>query len=93
MLGLPIGIFTSNLSSGIIAKQYGWRVTFFIACIPGLILAALALKIREPHRGGAEEHHVVGQQQEGHLIGEFSGYRRFGGSSFPARCTISTPTR
>ena len=65
MLGLPIGIFTSNLSSGIIAKQYGWRVTFFIACVPGLILAALALKIREPHRGAAEEHHVVGQQQEG----------------------------
>lgn len=65
MLGLPIGIFTSNLSSGIIAKQYGWRVTFFIACIPGLILAALALRIREPRRGGAEEHHVVGQQQEG----------------------------
>jgi MFS family permease len=65
MLGLPIGIFTSNLSSGIIAKQYGWRVTFFIACIPGLILAALALRIKEPHRGGAEEHHVVGRQQEG----------------------------
>jgi len=65
MLGLPIGIFTSNLSSGIIAKQYGWRVTFFIACVPGLILASLALRIREPHRGGAEEHHVVGQQQEG----------------------------
>ena len=65
MLGLPIGIFTSNLSSGIIAKQYGWRVTFFIACIPGLILALLALRIREPHRGGAEEHHVVGHEQEG----------------------------
>lgn len=65
MLGLPIGIFTSNLSSGLIAKQYGWRVTFFIACVPGLILAALALRIREPHRGAAEEHHVVGQQQEG----------------------------
>ncbi|PYT07988.1 MAG: MFS transporter [Acidobacteria bacterium] len=65
MLGLPIGIFASNLSSGIIAKTYGWRITFFIACIPGLILAALALKIREPHRGGAEEHNVVGRQQEG----------------------------
>ena len=65
MLGLPIGIFSSNLLSGIIAKQYGWRVTFFIACIPGLILAVLALRIREPHRGGAEEHKIVGQQQEG----------------------------
>ncbi|HWN99117.1 MAG TPA: MFS transporter [Blastocatellia bacterium] len=65
MLGLPIGIFLSNLSSGIIAKTYGWRVTFFIACIPGLILAALALRIREPHRGGAEDHNIVGHQQEG----------------------------
>ena len=65
MLGLPIGIFASNLSSGIIAKTYGWRITFFIACIPGLILAVLALKIREPHRGGAEDHDVVGRQQEG----------------------------
>jgi MFS family permease len=66
MLGLPIGIFLSNLSSGIIAKTYGWRITFFIACIPGLILAMLALKIREPQRGASEgPHHVVGQQQEG----------------------------
>jgi len=65
MLGLPIGIFASNLSSGIIAKTYGWRITFFIACIPGLILAVLALKIREPHRGGAEDHNIVGLQQEG----------------------------
>lgn len=65
MLGLPIGIFASNLSSGIIAKAYGWRITFFIACIPGLILAVLALKIREPHRGGAEEYHVIGREQEG----------------------------
>jgi MFS family permease len=66
MLGLPIGIFLSNLSSGIIAKEFGWRITFFIACIPGLILALLALKIHEPRRGASEgPHHVVGHQQEG----------------------------
>jgi MFS family permease len=65
MLGLPIGIFLSNLSSGIIAKTYGWRITFFIACVPGLILAVLALRIREPQRGAAEAYQVVGRQQEG----------------------------
>ncbi|MFY9556212.1 MAG: MFS transporter [Blastocatellia bacterium] len=65
MLGLPIGIFLSNLTSGIIAKTYGWRITFFIACIPGLILAALALKIREPQRGAAEAYQIAGRQQEG----------------------------
>jgi MFS family permease len=69
MLGLPIGIFLSNLLSGIIAKQYGWRITFFIACIPGLILAALALRIREPQRGAAEVYQVIGRQQEGSPYG------------------------
>jgi predicted MFS family arabinose efflux permease len=54
MLGLPIGIFFSNLLSGIIAKNFGWRMTFFVAGIPGLLLAVLALRIREPQRGASE---------------------------------------
>jgi predicted MFS family arabinose efflux permease len=54
MLGLPIGIFLSNMLSGIIAKAYGWRMTFLVATIPGLILAFLALKIKEPPRGASE---------------------------------------
>jgi predicted MFS family arabinose efflux permease len=57
MLGLPIGIFLSNLLSGLIARAYGWKVTFYLATVPGLILAVLALRIREPKRGGAEEYH------------------------------------
>ena len=59
MLGLPIGIFLSNLLSGMIAKAWGWKMTFYLATLPGLILAVLALRIREPKRGGAEEHHVA----------------------------------
>jgi predicted MFS family arabinose efflux permease len=54
MLGLPIGIFLSYMLSGIIAKFYGWRWTFFVATIPGLILAFFALRIREPLRGSSE---------------------------------------
>jgi predicted MFS family arabinose efflux permease len=54
MLGLPIGIFFSNMLSGIIAKNFGWRMTFFVAGIPGLLLAVLALRIKEPQRGAAE---------------------------------------
>lgn len=58
MLGLPVGIFLSNLLSGYIAKAYGWKMTFYLATIPGLLLAALALRIMEPLRGGAEEHKI-----------------------------------
>jgi predicted MFS family arabinose efflux permease len=54
MLGLPIGIFLSNMFSGLIAKAVGWRWVFFLATIPGLILAALAFKIKEPPRGASE---------------------------------------
>ena len=54
MLGLPLGICFGNLFSGMIAKKYNWQSAFFVAFLPGLILAVLALKIREPQRGAAE---------------------------------------
>lgn len=65
MLGLPIGIFLSNLLSGRIAQAYGWRAPFFIAFLPGVILAVLALKIREPKRGATETYQISGQEQKG----------------------------
>jgi predicted MFS family arabinose efflux permease len=58
MLGLPIGIFLSNRLSGEIAQRWGWKYTFYIATIPGLILAVLAFWITEPQRGAAEEHKI-----------------------------------
>jgi predicted MFS family arabinose efflux permease len=72
MLGLPIGIFLSNLLSGIIVENFtpivgaawSWKVPFFAAAIPGLILAALALKIVEPRRGAAEAFEIVDQSRE-----------------------------
>ena len=54
MLGLPIGIFLSNLLSGLIAKGYGWRMAFFAATLPGLILAVFAFRLVEPARGQAD---------------------------------------
>lgn len=54
MMGLPLGLFASYLLSGIIAAAWGWRAAFFVACVPGLILAVLALRIREPARGASE---------------------------------------
>ena len=63
MLGLPIGIFLSNMFSGVIAKAVGWRWVFFLATIPGLILAALAFKIKEPRRGGSEAVDAAGAKR------------------------------
>ena len=54
MLGLPLGNFLGTFFSGRIAAAYGWRAPFFIACVPGLLLAAFVLLIAEPQRGAAE---------------------------------------
>jgi len=53
MLGLPIGIFLSGVGSGLIAKAWGWRMAFFVATVPGLVLAYFVSRIVEPSRGGA----------------------------------------
>ncbi|HEY7639853.1 MAG TPA: MFS transporter [Steroidobacteraceae bacterium] len=54
MMGLPLGLFASYILSGIIGAAWGWRAAFFVACVPGLVLAGLMLLIREPARGAAE---------------------------------------
>ncbi|MET0532997.1 MAG: MFS transporter [Steroidobacter sp.] len=54
MLGLPLGLFASYMLAGVIGQAWGWRAAFFVACVPGLILAVLALFIKEPPRGATD---------------------------------------
>jgi MFS family permease len=54
MLGLPVGMFLSFLISGLVAHAYGWRAAFYVALLPGVGLAALALWLPEPGRGASE---------------------------------------
>jgi sugar phosphate permease len=56
---LPAGIFLAYSSAGYIYAHLGWRAAFYIACVPGIILALLALAIREPKRGGLDIGRVV----------------------------------
>ena len=59
MLGLPAGILLAYISAGAIATKFGWRAAFWFACIPGIILALMALRIPEPVRGGLDPGRVV----------------------------------
>jgi len=54
MLGLPFGLYGAYKLSGIIADGWGWRAAFFVACVPGLLLAVLMLFVKEPLRGQTE---------------------------------------
>ena len=65
MLGLPLGSFLGIFVSGRIAAAYGWRFPFYVAAVPGIILALLALTISEPQRGAAEASPTAGRLPEG----------------------------
>ncbi|MDP9193374.1 MAG: MFS transporter [Acidobacteriota bacterium] len=54
MMGLPIGIALSYLVGSFVAHAYGWRAAFFVAGLPGLLVAVAALFIAEPARGMKE---------------------------------------
>ncbi|MDE0064134.1 MAG: MFS transporter [Gammaproteobacteria bacterium] len=50
--GGAVGIMAGLIAAGWLADQYGWRATFFIVGIPGVVLALVArLTVRDPPRG------------------------------------------
>jgi len=54
-LGVPIGTAVGNFVGGWSNDTFGWRATFFIVGLPGVLLAlALRLTIKEPPRGYAD---------------------------------------
>src|SRR5262245_856180 len=54
MIGLPVGLALSFFVSGAVAQRHGWQMAFFVAGVPGLVLAVAALFILDPPRGGAD---------------------------------------
>jgi MFS family permease len=56
MLGLPLGLALSFLVSSTIAERRSWQEAFFVAGLPGLLLAIAVLFIADPIRGGADPH-------------------------------------
>jgi MFS family permease len=49
-----LGIGAGVLVGGLLGQRFGWRAAFYLAAIPGLVLALIAFTIREPLRGSAE---------------------------------------
>ena len=53
---IPVGAALGYLMGGVLGQHYGWRAPFFIAALPGvLIAAAFWFFIKEPERGAADE--------------------------------------
>jgi len=51
---IPVGSALGYVVGGLIDKHFGWRMAFFVAGGPGLLLAALCLLLRDPPRGSQD---------------------------------------
>ncbi len=59
MLGLPIANLACFSLVGYLAHRYGWRTPFVLAAIPGILVAVLAFRLREPVRGAQESYRIA----------------------------------
>ena len=61
--GGAVGIMAGFIAAGWLADQYGWRITFFLIGIPGVVLALAAkLTVRDPPRGNFSDAPEPGRQ-------------------------------
>jgi MFS family permease len=71
-LGPAFGIFLGSFVGGWVNRYYGWHRAFFVAGIPGLLVALLLrFTVREPKRGTVEKKKVDTSQQR---LGETMSY-------------------
>jgi MFS family permease len=52
---LPLGSAAGYMLGGFVDQHYGWRAAFFVAGVPGLLLAILASRLPDPPRGGQDD--------------------------------------
>ncbi len=58
-LAIPVGSAAGYLLGGHLAPLHGWRFPFYIAAVPGFLLAMAIWFIPEPERGSSDAPHVI----------------------------------
>jgi multidrug resistance protein len=68
-LGVNIGLLIGLFAGGWLAENYGWRTTFIIVGLPGVLMALVVLfTVKEPERGASDG--VAPGTEETPAIGE-----------------------
>nr|WP_247983617.1 MFS transporter [Bradyrhizobium sp. 186] len=58
-VGTYLGVFLGYFVGGYVNQHYGWRMAFYVAGLPGILLAVILwLTISEPKRGAMQESFV-----------------------------------
>src|SRR5438094_1583913 len=62
---IPIGSALGYIVGGLVDHYFGWRQAFFVAGVPGLVLAALAVRLYDPPRGSQDSAEEVPRSTRG----------------------------
>ncbi|MGD0490365.1 MAG: MFS transporter [Steroidobacteraceae bacterium] len=52
---IPVGSALGYVVGGLMDVHFGWRMAFFVAGVPGLVLALLCLGLHDPPRGSQDD--------------------------------------
>jgi MFS family permease len=58
-VAIPVGSALGYVVGGLVDHRWGWRAAFYVAGLPGLVLALTALALPDPPRGSQDEEGVV----------------------------------
>lgn len=50
-MAIPVGAALGYIVAGLITHHYSWRHAFFVGGVPGLLLALVVLRLKDPPRG------------------------------------------
>ena len=54
-MAIPVGAALGYIVGGLMSHHFSWRAAFFIAGAPGILLALLVLRLKDPPRGSQDE--------------------------------------
>jgi MFS transporter, Spinster family, sphingosine-1-phosphate transporter len=89
-MAIPVGAALGYIVGGLMSHHFSWRAAFFVAGAPGVLLALLVLRLKDPPRGSQDESEGDGKTTR---LGttESGGGERAGISGAAASGTASSP--
>ena len=72
-LAIPVGTAAGYLLGGHLSPHYGWRFPFYIAAVPGFLLALAVLFLSEPERGQFDSVKETPERADAARVGAQSG--------------------
>jgi MFS family permease len=62
-MAIPVGSALGYIVGGQVGHHFGWRAAFFVAGVPGMLLALAVLRLPDPPRGGQDPFPVAASSE------------------------------